>query len=148
MRIGAIALIAFSIYKYEENPLVFMGLIIISLFTIFCFGEEEIVIYNNSIVQKNNSLQAIIFNSKQKELNFDSIKRAYVEALVKPSASDIGIAALLLLLLPKINRPSTKTSTICFELKDGQLDKIETTLGIVKLEEVIHNVNILLKKKA
>jgi hypothetical protein len=146
VRIAAVFTIGFCVYKYEENPFVFILIIITAFWIVFYMGEEEIVIYPNKVVQRNNSILSLVLKSYDKAIEIKKVKKAYIDELSSAALSDIGIAGLLHLLMPKRSRGASKKCTIYLELANGEVDRIETTLSGKRIKEIVHNINVLVKK--
>lgn len=60
LKMALIALMVFCVYMYNENPAVFIFIGIIALATFMLSGEEEIIIYEDKVEQKTNSIISIL----------------------------------------------------------------------------------------
>jgi hypothetical protein len=95
LEMRSIVLFCFCIYMYNENPFVFIILGIIAFAIFILSGEEEIINYEDRIEQKTNSFNAIIFKTKAKSINLNSILNAYIEENPSSSKAEMGVALLL-----------------------------------------------------
>lgn len=144
LKIACIALLAFCTYLYEENPFVFIILAIVAIGIFMQSGEEEITIFEDRVEQKTNSIVSIIFKKKDAVIMLKNISKVSKEEKISGTKAEIGIAMILLVLFGNNNTTRNK-STILIKLKNGVVEKIVTTLSNKKVNEIVYNLNVLVK---
>jgi hypothetical protein len=121
---------------------------LLCLLFILILGDDQIIIYQDKIIQTTNSFASLIFRSKDKSIDIYKIKSAYLQPFVKPDPTEIGIAVLSALALPSSNSNRDKTKPIFFELKSGEILKFDTNLENEKMKRIVEIVNSLTQKTA
>jgi hypothetical protein len=144
LKIASIALLIFCIYMYEENPFVFIILAVVSISIFMQSGEEVITIFEDRVEQKTNSIVSIIFKKRDAVIFIKNISNTYKEKKPSGTKEEIGVAMILLVLFGNNNVERNK-STIFIKLKNGAVQKIETTLSNKKVNEIVHNLNVVVK---
>lgn len=136
----------YSLPHYDENPVVIIIVSVLCLLFILILGDDQIVIYQDKIIQTTNSFASLIFRSKGKSIDIYKIKSAYLAPFVRPNPTEIGVAVLLAFVLPRNNSNRDKTKPIFFELKSGEILKFDTNLENGKMKRIVEIVNSLTQK--
>lgn len=131
---------------YNENPAVILFLIIICSILIFILGDEKITIYEDRIEQSDNSFSALLFKSKNKTYLIEDIKLAYIPQKPTSSKNEIGVAMLIMTLLPKRRSQLNNSFSIFLDLKNGETKQIETSLGESQIKNLVKDINSLVKR--
>jgi hypothetical protein len=141
VRIAALAGFIIAIRDFQQNP------IVITLFCIACaccvlfIGDEQVDIYADRLVHRENSLWALIRNPEGKVFRLDQIAAAGLVSA--PSLAETGVVTLMSFL---VNRwPMTVRSAFSLELIHGQTVTIETRLARPQLKKIAQTVNSLLQ---
>ncbi len=143
LRVACLALLVFCVYMYEENHFVFILLGIIAIFIFILCGEEEIIISEDSISQKTNSVISYLQNSTIKEIFINTIAKAYVEKKPTSTNLEIGLALLLSMYFNSGRTKNTRTTSVFLKLKSGAEEEIVTSLSIKKVNEIVNIINVL-----
>jgi hypothetical protein len=138
----------YSLAHYDENPIVIIIVSLLCLLFILILGDDQIIIYQDKIIQTTNSFASLIFRSKDKSIDISKIKSAYLQPFVKPDPAEIGVAVLLALVLPRDSSNRDKAQPIFFELKSGEILTFNTNLENKKMKQIVEIVNSLTKKTA
>jgi hypothetical protein len=151
LRVMAVFLMVYVLSNYEENPPVVITISAFLFLLILIIGDDQIVVYQDRIVQKTNSIWSLVINSKGSSYQIENIKLAY---LYKPTIPDPGAglaAAALYLILPKSYRSpngSDRSKPIFLNLKDGTIEEISTYLDESTMEHIVQTVNAIVQKNA
>ncbi len=146
LRLVCIIAIIYFTTIYNENPPLILFLIIICGIQIFTLGINEIIVYNDRIVQTDNSFSSLLLKSKGQTYLIENIKLAYIPQKPKASANEIGVSLLIMFLLPR--RRNEKINSFFIDFKNGETKEIETSLGESKMIELVKDVNTLAKSKS
>jgi hypothetical protein len=136
-----VIIIAFT--HYNENPVVIIILSVLCFLGILFIGEEEITVYPDKIVQKNNSIASLLFKIKGKQYAIKDIKLASLQE-TGISLPAMGAIAMLSFLMP--NRSTNYSRPIFLDLHNGKMVSINTYLGRRKMEKIVEIVNGLVHK--
>ncbi len=134
-----------ALSHYDENPILIIIFSALCLLFILIIGDDQIVVYKDSVSQTTNSLMSFIFKSKGRTYKLDTIKTAYLEPNIKLDFAEIGIIALLAMILPRNTSNSNATRPIYFELKNGETVKFDTNLENKKMKHIVEMINNLIK---
>ncbi len=129
---------------YDENPVIIIIVALLCLIFIFIIGDDQIIVYEDSVKQTTNSLWDLLTNSKGTTYKIKDIKCAYLQK--HSSNSEKAIALLLASALPVNSINRDKTYPIYFELVDGREVKFETNLTGNQMKKVVDSVNYLIKQ--
>jgi len=143
-RLAALVGILYSLPHYNENPVVIIVLVAFCSLFIFFIGADQIVVYEDRIIQTTDSLAYLIFRSKDKVVEIENIESAFLSTRPPSSPSDISVAVILSLILPKSNRTGTYIKPIFFNLKNGKTDQILTHIDNSKMQKIVDLVNSLI----
>ena len=148
MRLICIIGIIFFTTIYKENPAVFLFLIIVCSISIFTLGDDKISIYTDKIVQTDNSFHCTLFKSNDKTYLIKDIKLAYIPRENTSSKTEMGVAAIMIFFLPKRRSSFNHSSSIFFELKNGETKELEINLGENRMVNLVKDINVLVKSNA
>lgn len=145
-RIVALCFMVYLGLHFTENPVLIVILMIITIVFFLEMGDDQIVIYEDKIVQKHNALLPIFSQSKSECFEIQEIESAYLEKKASTSsATEVGVALAIAALLPKLQRNRSKSNPIYFKLKSGVTKLFDTHLGLSDREKIVNIVNALLK---
>ncbi len=133
----------YTLPHFEENPVLITIVVFFLLLGICFIGNEVILIYEDRIVQKPNSLASLFFKRKHKTIAIPQIQRAYLQQASKNSPSETGIAILLAFFLSR--NTSSMLAAISFQLKNGDTIELYTELDTGEREKMVALVNSLLR---
>ena len=130
---------------YNENPAVILFFIIVCSISIFTLGDDKISIYNDKIVQTDNSFYSLLFKSNDKTYLIADIKLTYIPKETTSSKTETGVAAIMIFFLPKRRSHFNHSSSIFFELKNGETKELKINLGENKMINLVKDINVLVK---
>ena len=117
---------------FEENPVVISVAILLCLALVIFIGDDRIIVYEDRVVEKDSSLAAYWFSFKHRILS-------------KPDVFASGVISILNLPTPR-KAAISDNDAIFFELKDGNIQRIETTLAIDIRKNIVQKVNLQLRE--
>ena len=141
LKLIIVSLFPYLAIHFNENPLLISILIILGALFILAVGNERIIIYNDKIVQTNDSFLSWILKSKTKPIFINEIQSAYLRPASTLSEAIVGIS--LMSILPKRNS-GRRTFPIFFQLKNGKTVQINTNLDFGKMKRIVDIVNGLI----
>jgi hypothetical protein len=145
LRLACIFGILYFASVYNENPPVILFLIIVCIILVFVLGNNQIVVYSDKIIQTDSSFLSLFFKTENQTYLIGDIKSAYIPKKHSSSKTEIGVAAVLIFLLPRQRSKLNKSFLIFLNLKNGETKKIETSLGERKMNDVVKDINSLVK---
>src|SRR5205085_3308153 len=110
LRLAALFGLIYSLPHFDENPIVISIVVLFCFLAILFFGDDQIVIYSDKVVQTTNSFASFLFNSKDGIYEIENIKSAYLQPV--GSIPEIGTAILLFSFL--LNKNNSKNSRPIF----------------------------------
>jgi hypothetical protein len=145
-RIAALCFMVYLGLHFTENPVLIGILILITIVFFIEIGDDQIIIYEDRIVQKHNALLPIFSKPKSIRFEIQEIESAYLEKKESTSSTtEVGVAFAIAALLPKLQRNRSKSNPIYFKLKSGATVSFDTDLGLSDREKIVTIINALLK---
>lgn len=144
-RIGTGALMVSALLHFDENPVVISIVAVLCFCCIFFFGDDQVIVYENRVVQKTNSIASYIFNFKGEVYSYLEIEEAYLDNSIPDVYSSVVIA--LLSFISK-KRGSDNVHPIFLRMKDGNIKEIPTSLDIYKREKIVDAINTVLAQRS
>jgi hypothetical protein len=141
-RILILLLIAFFVFKYNENPKVFYWLIIISFFFFLIIGNDTYYISSSQIKIKSNSIINLI--AKPKIISLENVVSADIQ---KPNAGNTEVVSVLILAAILKQKKLHIYHSFFLNLKNGTHQKYPTHFDYSKVEEVVTAINNVLQTK-
>jgi hypothetical protein len=150
LRLACIVGLVFIVPNYNENPVLIILASALCFLFLLILGDDEITVYQDSVIQTTNSIWNFIFKAKGTTIKISEIKIAYLEKRPAATASEITVALILASFLPKQNkwhnRGHNKSTPVFFELQNGATIEMLSDLEITKLEKIVELVNGLAYK--
>jgi hypothetical protein len=146
LRLACIVGLVFIVPNYNENPVLIILASALCFLFLLILGDDEITVYQDSVIQTTNSIWNFIFKAKGTTIKISEIKIAYLEKRPAATASEITVALILASFLPKQNRRHNKSTPIFFQLQNGTTIEMLSDLEITKLEKIVELVNGLVYK--
>ncbi|GEM_PF-1841140 len=146
LKIVFVSGIIYFIINYNENPVLMGILAVLCLSFLLLTGDDQIVVYQDRIIQTNSSLFSSIFKPKDKTIYIQQINTAYTDPDLPLDKSGAVIIALLKFIVAKPLGYSTKSQSIFFQLKNDSIVSLETRLAHKDVIKIIEIVNSQVKK--
>jgi hypothetical protein len=89
------------------------------------------------VVIETVSFLTLILGKPDRQIQRSLINRVYLEEPGKAGVQDAFLALLIRSIVPGRRRRSGGRSVLCFEMKDGTVEKVETSIDESKLRRVI-----------
>jgi len=137
LRIAAVFGLIYSLFYFDENPIIISLVVFLCLLAILFIGDDQIVLYPDRLVHMTNSFASLIFRQKGKTYEIQNIKCAYLQP--KGSGSELAVGMLLAFMLSKRN--SSRSRPIFLDLKNGETVRIETYLERNQMKKIVNIIN-------
>ncbi len=131
---------------YNENPTVIAVVLFICGLFIFVIGNDEIIVYEDRVIETDFSFWKLIFRNRNKTVFFTELKRAYIKEKPKPTISEAVVAIGILAMFKTRHPDKYKLNTIFFELNDGSTTKWLTDLDNTVVTEITDTINSALQR--
>ena len=144
-RAVCIALIIYSCFHYEQNP---VAVIIVSVifFSIFFFiGDEIIIVYTDKIVLHSSSIANLFLKSPAYLIK--DIESAEIPPPDKLDVAKITWMAILIVFLPKQQSIERYRGRIYLILKNDEIITIKSDLDRQRLMKVVRAINEIILKR-
>ncbi len=130
---------------YNENPAVIAVVLSIFVILIVIIGNDEIVVYEDKVIETDFSFLALL-KKRKKTILLSDVKRAYIEQKPKPTLSEAAVAIAVLAMFRTKQSNWENLNTIFFELNDGNTIKWLTDLDSTVVDNIVEAVNFALQK--
>lgn len=131
---------------YDENPVVITVVLSIFVILIVIIGNDEIVVYEDKVIETDFSFLALLFKKRKKTILLSDVKRAYIEQKPKPTLSEAAVAIAVLAMFRTKQSNWKNLNTIFFELNNGDTIKWLTDLDSTVVDNIVEAVNFALQK--
>lgn len=144
LRAACIVFIAYLAFNYYENPPVIIVLILICFLFFLFIGNDEIIIYQDKVVQIDTSIFDFVTKSKGKVYDMKSIKSASIPIPESklPNLAEVGLIVILATLVNRTTRRSSKES-FYLDFKNGETVEIESYLDPGRIMLIVKTINSL-----
>ncbi|MDH7461415.1 hypothetical protein QEG73_08990 [Chitinophagaceae bacterium 26-R-25] len=145
-RIVLVGVMIFSSLHYYENPTAFWLIGFLCFLPLMLIGSDEIIVYENKVVQKKNSFASLL-KIQEQVYYIDDMSFATLSVPKEPTTGEIAGAVVMTLLLP-MNRVGSKTrNPIIFRLVNGRTVYFLTRISPARMQKVVDTVNELIYQK-
>lgn len=146
-RMAWIAAMVYLGFHYHENPSVIAWAIVICAIFFTVTGNDEITVYEDKVTQGDTSILSLLYPGRQKSYNIHDISSASIAVPAKATASEIGVAGFLAVILKRRHYRVSDDTTIWLDLNDGKRITLNSGIETCKLHEVVESINSLVKKQ-
>lgn len=145
-RVVLVSVMALSCLHYNENHTAFWIIGFLCFLPLIFIGSDEVIVYENKVVQKKNSLASLL-KIQERVYYIDDMSFATLSVPKQSTAGEIAGAVVMTLFLP-MNRVSTKSSNpIIFRLVDGKTAYFLTRISPAGMQRVVDTVNELIYQR-
>lgn len=135
-----------SSMHYGENPTAFWVIGFLCLLPLMFIGSDEVVVYENRVVQKKNSLASLL-RIQEKTYYIDDMSFATLSVPKESTTGEIAAAVVMILTLPKGSMGHRSRNPIIFRLVNGTTVYFLTTIPPARMQKVVDVVNELIYQK-
>ncbi|MDI3319526.1 hypothetical protein [Pinibacter soli] len=141
-----IGVMILSFLHYGENPAAFWVIVFLCFLPLILIGSDEIIVYENKVVQKKNSLASLL-KIRERVYYIDDMSFATLSVPKESTTGEIAGAVVMTLLLP-MNRVTTKgRNPIIFRLVNGETVYFLTGISPAGMQRIADTVNELIYQK-
>jgi hypothetical protein len=131
---------------YDENHTAFWVIGILCFLPLIFIGSDEIIVYENKVVQTKNSIAAI-FKIQERVYYIDDMSFATLSIPKQSTTGEIAAAVVMTLLLPKSQVRTKSRNPIIFRLVNGTTVYFLTSISPSRMQKVVDVVNELIYQK-
>jgi hypothetical protein len=136
-----------SFMHYDENPTAFWVIFILCFLPLIFIGSDEIIIYENKVVQKKNSIVSLLRIQKT-TYYIDDMSFAAMSVPKESTTGEIAGAVMMTLMTPASQVFGAKSrNPIIFRLINGNTVYFLTRLSSSQMQRVVDTVNEMIYQK-